>query len=130
MPNLKFSRRTFVFSALALAGCQTTGMTGSADRVFTNAYDGNYEIYIGRIYRDTEFNRKNTAYNVADENELARLKVRCVGGIFSLIDFKEYTEAGPDFNDFEATIDLNGELLLTTTVNVLFYRRSTTKLLF
>ncbi len=123
------TRRGFVLSLLALAGCQTTTGGGtSAVGDATDKYDGRYEIYVGRFGRDTA--RLRADNEVGTESELARLTVQSVGGQLQLISLADRTGTAPNYNDLNASFVAGGTLSFDATGNILFNKRETRRLRF
>lgn len=84
MPTSNMSRSAYLFGDVALAGCQTTGMNPNTDKILTNAYDGDCNIAIGRIWNPTPNNLRDKYYREEPET-LAFLKVRILKGHSSVI---------------------------------------------
>lgn len=118
-----FKRRGLILSALALSACQTSGVGVTSSRTLTNAYDGDWELYVGRLGRDTEFYRGTG--NAGREEELARLRLRSAGGRLSVVSVRDYTNAGPNFGDFSGAFYEGGTVSMRFTTSFLFDQRST-----
>lgn len=122
------SRRGLILSTFAVAACQATGANVSTDRAPTSTFDGNYEIYIGRFGRDTAVQRANN--EVGTESELARLKVKSVGGRLSLVGLQDRTGTSSNYQDLKASFAADGRLTFDAIGNILFDKRETRRLRF
>ena len=117
------TRRSLVLSILALSACQTSGMGVTPSRTLTSAYDGEWELYVGRFGRDTAFYRSTG--NAGREDELARLRLRSAGGRLSVVSVRDYTNAGPNFGDFSGAFYEGDTVSMRFTTSFLFNQRST-----
>jgi hypothetical protein len=119
---LKLNRRLFVFSGIALAGCQTTGVSIDSTRVLTSKYDGKYDIVVGRLWNPTPQNLRDPYYRDEPES-LAYLNTEVVDGRFRLVRVDDKS-IGPNYEDFSATFYEGGILELSTTVGYLVSKAS------
>lgn len=118
------SRRVFVLSGTALAGCQATNTTAPGNaQSLSDRHDGKYELYVGRISRNTAFNQR--LGSVGREEELARLTLVAQGGSLRIVGVKDYTNSGPNFGDFEGAFYAGDKLRIKFTTSFLFNKRST-----
>lgn len=117
METLKFSRRSFVLSGVALAGCQTTGMTSNTDKVLTSEYDGNYTIIVNRLWNPTPNNLRDPYYRKEPET-LAYLTLKVEGGSFEILRVDDSSK-GANYRDFSAAFYEGGLLEIRTTVGYL-----------
>jgi hypothetical protein len=117
------SRRSLILSIFAVAACQTTGTSISTAKVLTNKYDGKYELYVGRFGRDTALYRRTG--NAGREEELARLTLSSEGGKLRLVSLRDYTNAGPNFSDFEGAFYDGDAVSMKFTTSFLFNQRKT-----
>lgn len=117
------TRRSFVLSGIALAGCQATNTASTNARSLTDKYDGKYDLYVGRLGRNTAFYQRTG--NAGREEELARLTLVADGGVLRVINVKDYTNAGPNFGDFEGAFYADDTLHMKFTTSFLFNQRST-----
>ena len=124
----QFSRRSLILSIFALSACQATGADVSTDRVQSSTFDGDYEIYIGRFGRDTSLQRANN--EVGTESELARLKVKSVGGRLSLVALQDRTGTPSNYQNLKASFAADGRLTFDAIGNILFDKRETRRLRF
>ena len=101
----------------------TNSEMAEMEKVLTDRYDGRYELYVGRLGRDTAFYR--TTGNAGREEELARLTLISEGGKLRVASLRDYTNAGPNFNDFEGAFYFGDKLKMRFTTTFLFNQRST-----
>jgi hypothetical protein len=113
---LKLNRRLFVFSGIALAGCQTTGVSIDSTRVLTSKYDGKYEIIVERIWRPIPENIRDPYYRTSPE-PMAFLKATAVGGIV-VLDSVDDKGTGPVYEDFKANFYEGGIFEMSSTVGI------------
>lgn len=111
------SRRWVILGAFALAACQTTPPEMSMDRVLTNAYDGNYEIVVSRLWNDIPSNLADPFYQTEPET-LATLTAIVERGRFTVSSVENRTAANA-YDDFNAAFFDGGVLELSTTIGYL-----------
>jgi hypothetical protein len=107
-----FFRRSFILSTLALAACETTGV--SAGRALTNAYDGDYQIVVSRFWNETPSNLADPFFRTEPE-QLALLDATVESGRFELQRIENKTGANA-YGVFEAAFYEGGVLEIRTTV--------------
>lgn len=112
----KLSRRAVIFSGLALAGCQTSGVPQSPSKALTSKYDGKYDIIVGRLWRPIPENISDPYYRTAPE-PMAFLKTTVVGGI-SVLDSVDDKGTGPVYEDFKARFYEGGVFEMSSTVGI------------
>ena len=108
MPQHILSRRSFLVGTIALSGCQTTSMTSETKKLVTNAYDGNYNIVVSRLWNPTPTNLRNEYYRKEPE-DLAFLNVRVTNGNFSILRVDDGS-VGANYEDFSGVF-FDGGLL-------------------
>ena len=123
---MKLSRRAVIFSGIALAGCQTSGVSVDSSRVLTTKYDGKYNIVVGRLWNPTPENIKDPYYRVEPES-LAFLTAEVIDGRFRLIRVDD-NSVGPNYKDFSANFYDGGVLDISSTVGYLVGKSSPYKM--
>jgi hypothetical protein len=118
-----FTRRSFVFGSLGLAGCQSTGDQFLMSRATTSAYDGNYTLLVESIQNDTAWVRRDG--RVGERRILAELLLKSEEGILTIVSVSNYMGAGPDFDDFMGEILASNKIRLLFTTNYLFSKQQT-----
>lgn len=120
MTEVRFTRRAFVLAGIFLSGCVADEVKSVDMQDATSAFDGRYEIFVGRIWNDTPTNRANPYYaNHRDTPEsLGLLTATVVDGRFTLNSVSDRS-VGNNYSDFNAFFRADGTLEMSTTAGYL-----------
>jgi hypothetical protein len=118
MPVHTISRRGLVFSTLALAACQTTGVD-MTDRALTNSYDGEYTLAIGRTHNPTPENALDRLSYADKYDSLAFIRLRVEGGRFIVMRVDQ-SDVAKGYSDFQGYFFEGGSLEIRATAGYMY----------